>query len=197
MMVGSESNELLQQQPYGVGSEVEVCSDEDGFKGAWFRASIVESPANSASKKRKKILVEYKNLVTDDGSKQLREYVDPTYIRPMPPDVSDHDFEEGDAVDADYRDGWWTGVIRKVLNNSKYRVFFDNPPDMIEFDLINLRLHQDWVGGKWVRPQRLVCINHGGDFEFAPKVCFFFFWLHVMLCMCSLIWMYLLNIIIL
>lgn len=189
MVVGSESNELRQQQPFSVGSEVEVCSDEEGFKGAWFRATIVESPTNSASKKRKKTLVEYKNLVTEDGSKQLREYVDPTYIRPLPPDVSDHDFEEGDAVDADYKDGWWTGVIGKILNNSKYRVFFsDNELDVMEFDLINLRLHQDWVGGKWVRPPRLVCINHGGDFEFAPNVFFFFFvfLLHVMFVLINL-----------
>ncbi|KAF3436567.1 hypothetical protein FNV43_RR23659 [Rhamnella rubrinervis] len=169
MVVGSDPNEPRQQLPFVVGSEVEVCSDEDGFKGAWFRATIVESPTSSASKKRKKTLVEYKNLVTDDGSRQLREYVDSICIRPLPPHVSDHDFEEGDAVDADYRDGWWTGIIRKVLNNSKYRVFFDNPPDVIEFDLINLRLHQDWVGGKWVRSQRQQMIgstfSSGADVE--------------------------------
>lgn len=163
-MVGSESNELRQQQQYlSVGSEVEVSSDEDGFKGAWFRATIVESPiSSSASKKRKKALVEYKNLVTDDGSKQLREHIDSSYVRPLPPDVNDCGFQEGDVVDADYKDGWWTGIIRKVLEKSKYRVFFDNPPDVIEFELSHLRLHQDWVGGKWVRPQRLVC-NRGGD----------------------------------
>ncbi|XP_015891745.3 DUF724 domain-containing protein 2 isoform X2 [Ziziphus jujuba] len=160
-MVGSESNELRQQQQYlSVGSEVEVSSDEDGFKGAWFRATIVESPiSSSASKKRKKALVEYKNLVTDDGSKQLREHIDSSYVRPLPPDVNDCGFQEGDVVDADYKDGWWTGIIRKVLEKSKYRVFFDNPPDVIEFELSHLRLHQDWVGGKWVRPQRLSMIG--------------------------------------
>lgn len=179
-MVGSESNELRQQQFLSIGSEVEVSSDEDGFKGAWFRATIVEIPiSSSASKKKKKALVEYKNFVTEDGSKQLREYVDSSYVRPLPPDVNDRDFEEGDVVDADYRDGWWTGIIRKVLGKSKYRVFFENPPDVIEFELSHLRLHQDWVGGKWVRPQKLVG-NHGGHLDFAllPPFPSFSVWLH-------------------
>ncbi|KAM1956607.1 hypothetical protein ACFX16_025997 [Malus domestica] len=156
-MAGSEGREEEQQQLqlFGVGSEVEVRTDEEGFKGALFRATIVTSPTNSASKKRKRALVEYKNLVTEDGSKQLKEYVDSEHLRPTPPQLADRNFEEGDAVDADYRDGWWTGVVGKVVeNNSKYSVVFDNPPDLIEFQKDRLRLHQDWVNGEWVRPNK-------------------------------------------
>ncbi|KAM0957673.1 hypothetical protein ACFX1Q_000840 [Malus domestica] len=156
-MAGSEGREEEQQQLqlFGMGSEVEVRTDEEGFKGALFRATIVTSPTNSASKKRKRALVEYKNLVTEDGSKQLKEYVDSEHLRPTPPQLADRNFEEGDVVDADYRDGWWTGVVGKVVeNNSKYSVVFDNPPDLIEFQKDRLRLHQDWVNGEWVRPNK-------------------------------------------
>ncbi|CAB4269686.1 unnamed protein product [Prunus armeniaca] len=83
---------------------------------AWFRATIVTSPTNSASKKRKRALVEYESLVTEDGSQQLKDD-----------------------------------------NNSKYRVVFENPPDLIEFERERLRLHQDWDAGKWVRPNKQNC----------------------------------------
>ncbi|XP_048422350.1 DUF724 domain-containing protein 7 isoform X4 [Pyrus x bretschneideri] len=156
-MAGTETEvkEEEQLQLFSVGTEVEVKSDEEGFKGAWFRATIVTSPTNSSSKKRKRALVEYKNLVTEDGSKQLKEYVDSVNLRPTPPQLADRNFYVGDVVDADYRDGWWTGVVGEALDsNSKYRVVFTNPPDLIEFQKERLRLHQDWVNGEWVRTNK-------------------------------------------
>ncbi|KAK9904575.1 hypothetical protein M0R45_000597 [Rubus argutus] len=156
-MAGFEGHSESQQhnQLFSAGSEVEVRSDEEGFKGAWFRATIVQSPASSASKKRKRALVEYKTLVTEDGSQPLKEQVDSAYIRPLPPQVGDQNLEEGHIVDADYRDGWWTGVVHKVIkHNSKFSIFFENPPDVLEFDRDRLRLHQDWVAGIWVRPNK-------------------------------------------
>ncbi|KAJ6972801.1 DUF724 domain-containing protein 3 isoform X5 [Populus alba x Populus x berolinensis] len=32
-------------------------------------------------------------------------------------------------------------------------VYFDNPPDVLDFDAKDLRIHLDWVDGKWVRPE--------------------------------------------
>ncbi|PON42055.1 Agenet domain containing protein [Trema orientale] len=152
---GMDTNDPNHLYMFSKGSEVEVSSDEEGFKGAWFKAFVVENPvSSSASKKRKKVLVEYWSLVTEDGSKPLRENVDLGYLRPLPPDAGSQDFEVGDVVDADYRDGWWTGLVKKVLGNSKYRVFFENPPDVIEFEQKQMRVHQDWVAGKWVRPKK-------------------------------------------
>ncbi|XP_062106430.1 DUF724 domain-containing protein 6-like isoform X2 [Humulus lupulus] len=140
------------RQLFSEGTEVEVSSDEEGFKGAWFKAFVVENLGSSAPKKRRKVLVEYWSLVTEDGFQPLREHVDLCHLRPLPPDAGAEDFEVGDVVDADYRDGWWTGVVRKVLGCDKYRVFFENPPDLIEFQKKQMRFHQDWVNGKWVRP---------------------------------------------
>lgn len=148
-----------QQQPFSKGAPVEVSSDEEGFRGAWYLATILEMPPKSASKKRKKAFVRYKTLLADDGKSPLTEHVDPGYIRPLPPNEKGNaqsGFEVNDVVDARYRDGWWTGVVRKVLEKSKYRVYFDNPPDVIEFDRKDLRVHWDWIDGNWVRPEKQV-----------------------------------------
>lgn len=176
-MVACETDEPNQrQQVLTVGSEVEVSSDEEGFKGAWFGATIIQYPTSSASRNRKtkRALVEYKTLVTEDGLEPLKEYVDLAHIRHLPPAMDNQqDFVEGDVVDVDYRDGWWTGVISKVLGDSKYRVFFENPPDVIEFEHKNLRFHQDLIRGDWIRPERQVlCSSYLG---FAPLFSFLFF----------------------
>ncbi|XP_030482161.2 DUF724 domain-containing protein 3 isoform X1 [Cannabis sativa] len=143
------------RQLFSEGTEVEVSSDEEGFRGAWFKAFVVENLGSSAApKKRRKVLVEYWSLVTEDGFQPLREHVDLYHLRPLPPDAGSQDFEVGDVVDADYRDGWWTGVVKKVLGFDRYRVFFENPPDLIEFERKHMRFHQDWVNGKWVRPKK-------------------------------------------
>lgn len=146
----SESN-----HPFSLGAEVEVSSDEPGFKGSWYLATIIELPT---SKKIKRAKVEYRTLLTEDGSEQLKEDVDQAYIRPLPPqEVAAQDLEHGEVVGAYCRDGWWTGVVVKVLGNSNYRVFFENPPDVLEFDRKELRVHLEWLKGKWVRPEKLVC----------------------------------------
>ncbi|XP_044493270.1 DUF724 domain-containing protein 2-like isoform X2 [Mangifera indica] len=153
-MVTSESEHPV---IFTKGTEIEVTSDEDGFRGAWYRATLVESPPKSASKKRKKVLVEYKYLLADDGTSPLTEYVDPAYVRPLPPQKTTEKkpFELNDLVDANYRDGWWTGTVRKILDDGKLRVCFDNPPDVLDFEEKDLRLSWVWVNGNWVRPKKL------------------------------------------
>ncbi|KAJ9171694.1 hypothetical protein P3X46_015022 [Hevea brasiliensis] len=163
-MTGLDSAQLQNPQNsaqssliFNKGQEVEVSSDDDGFRDAWYVATILESPSKSASKKRKKVMVEYKTLVMEYGSAPLKELVDPGYIRPLPPDDShsgDRVFQENDVVDARYRDGWWTGVVRKVLERSRYRVYFNNPPDVIDFDGKDLRTHWKWVDANWVAPEK-------------------------------------------
>ncbi|XP_039069225.1 DUF724 domain-containing protein 7-like isoform X2 [Hibiscus syriacus] len=156
MVNPSTDTDPLQQKPFFTkGAPVEVSSDDEGFRGAWYSATILENPPKFASKKRKKALVKYKTLLSDDGSSHLTEHVDPAYIRPLPPnDKGTAHLDVNDVIDASYRDGWWTGVVRKVLKKSKYRVYFGNPPDVIEFDRKDLRVHWSWVDGKWVRPEK-------------------------------------------
>ena len=170
----------LHQQSLAKGTPVEVSSDEEGFRGAWYLATILESLPRSTSKKRKKALVQYRTLLAEDGSSVLTEYVDPAFIRPLPPNEEvdvQSGFEVNDVVDARYRDGWWTGVVRKVLEKSKYRVYFDNPPDVIEFDRKDLRVHWNRIDGKWVRPEKQVCGNVLVFFLFLFSILFYLkFW---------------------
>ncbi|KAI5398679.1 protein AGENET DOMAIN (AGD)-CONTAINING P1 [Lathyrus oleraceus] len=126
------------------GDLVEVCSDEDGFKGAWFSATLIEAKAGW------KFVVEYESLL-DDDSKLLREEVSILQIRPRPPKTDDVDqFKFLDEVDTYYNDGWWVGIVSKVLGDSKYIVYFRNSNEELKFEHSQLRLHQDWVDNKWV-----------------------------------------------
>ncbi|CAK9145245.1 unnamed protein product [Ilex paraguariensis] len=158
----SSSNLGLQVlQIFTKGSQVEVTSNEEGFRGAWYVATILDPPSRSNSKKKNqnftKVYLEYHSLLADeDGSKPLREHVNVSFIRPLPPPetAATRSFELNDVVDAFYRDGWWTGVITMVFRNSRFLVTFQNPPDEIEFGASDLRVHQEWVNGKWFRPQK-------------------------------------------
>ncbi|BFG29524.1 hypothetical protein CerSpe_157980 [Prunus speciosa] len=69
-------------------SKVEVCSNEEGYKNAWFPAKILNpQPLNPSTKKKmNKPLVQYENLASDDDpNKLLTELVDASSIRPVPP----------------------------------------------------------------------------------------------------------------
>ncbi|KAI3679561.1 hypothetical protein L2E82_51224 [Cichorium intybus] len=149
------------------GSQVEVSSDEDGLNGAWFVATVIHPPPSISSSKKNKSLnhhthnnlvyVEYHNLLSEDGpSRRLREYANVSYVRPSPhldTNAAAPHFQLNDLVDAFYRDGWWTGVITAVVDSSNFVVTFQNPPDQIQFNSSDLRVHRRWDGGRWVQPE--------------------------------------------
>ncbi|XP_056844775.1 DUF724 domain-containing protein 3-like isoform X1 [Raphanus sativus] len=135
--------------------EVEVCCEEEGFKGAWYRAILEETPTSSG---RKKLKVRYTTLLQEDCSTLFTETVEQRSIRPVPPDDLNDGvvLEEGSVVDADHNDGWWKGVIVKKMEDDKFLVHFDSPPDTIQFDKLQLRPHFDWTGSRWVRSHNKV-----------------------------------------
>jgi len=151
--MGRPEGSSFPNQIYCVGEEVEVSSDKPGFKGSWYMATVIEPPI---PKKYTRAKVEYRTLLTKEGSEPLKEYIDECYMRPKPPqeEFAAQDLELGGVVGAYCRDGWWTGEVVKVLGDSRYRVYFKNPPDVIEFDRKDLRVHQEWLNGKWVRPDK-------------------------------------------
>jgi len=139
-------------EEFGEGARVEVSSDEEGFSGAWFSATVLEAKGNG------KFVVEYHTLLADDDTSLLREEIDGLHMRPLPPDTNaDGRFSILDEVDALYNDGWWVGVISKELSGSKYVVYFRSSNEEIEFNHSDLRLHQDWIHGKWFMPCK-VCM---------------------------------------
>ncbi|XP_056168798.1 protein AGENET DOMAIN (AGD)-CONTAINING P1 isoform X2 [Syzygium oleosum] len=102
----------------------------------------------------KGITVEVRSDEKDDETEPLREEAYSRYIRPFPPHLAAKCFEQLDKVDAWYNDGWWVGVISKVLNGSQYVVYFSTTHEELIFNMSNLRLHQDWIDGKWVIASR-------------------------------------------
>ncbi|KAI4344747.1 hypothetical protein L6164_011938 [Bauhinia variegata] len=127
------------------GMVLEVTSDEEGYQGAWFIATIVDSIGND------RFLVEYRDLTTDDGSQLLKEEVDARHVKPCPPQVpSVVSFKQFQEVDAWYNDGWWEGIVLKILDGRKYYVHFMPSNEVIEFEMSKLRPHHNWVNGKWV-----------------------------------------------
>lgn len=154
-MRGGTRTRQQDQQYLTKGSTVEVTSDEEGFKGVWFDGTILG--VHYSASKKKKVLVEYRSILADEnGSKPLRELVNVSFVRPVPPLELVESFDLHDVVDASYKDGWWTGVITRVLDDSRYQVTFSNPPDVLEFGVSELRLHKQWVKGNWVLPGKQV-----------------------------------------
>ncbi|KAK4835785.1 hypothetical protein QYF36_014530 [Acer negundo] len=146
---------------FAKGKLVEVSSDEEGFTGAWFVAKVLDHPSTSPTPPDKmKFLVEYESLLCQDGSKLLTETVDFKFLRPQPPPPSydeQHKFQVNDLVDAFYNDGWWIGVVSEVFKKDEplqYSLLFKNPSHMVTFKPSELRLHLEWVGDKWVKPQK-------------------------------------------
>ncbi|CAN8260277.1 unnamed protein product [Cochlearia groenlandica] len=136
--------------------EVEVCSEEEGFEGAWFSAVLLDSPAKSG---QKKLRVKYMTLLSDDSVTPLIESVKQKFVRPVPPETetlyNDVVLEEGSIVEADHKDGWWTGFVLKKEEDC-FLVYFDSPPDIIKFERNQLRPHLEWAKWKWVRPKNKV-----------------------------------------
>ncbi|ESQ56247.1 hypothetical protein EUTSA_v10027025mg [Eutrema salsugineum] len=146
---------------------VEVSYEKDEFKGGWYRAILEESPTKSEM-----LRVHYTTLLTEDGSTPLTEIVDQSLIRPVPPEDMSHGgavFEEGSMVDAYHKDGWWSCLVlkRKEVDDT-YLVYFDSPPDIIQFEKKQLRAHLDWTGSKWVRPENTEWIK--SDFSSGSMV---------------------------
>lgn len=132
------------------GTAIEVKSDEDGFQGAWFAAEILEVLSKD------KFLIEYKTLKTDDEKEFCREKVDILHIRPVPLDIVKVDgYGIHEEVDALYNDGWWVGVISKIYPGSKYMVFFRGSNEELKFNHSDLRVHQEWIDGKWYMPSKV------------------------------------------
>ncbi|KAG9133094.1 hypothetical protein Leryth_018670 [Lithospermum erythrorhizon] len=143
-------NKIPTDYKYSPGELIEVSSDEDGFQGAWFAAKIVEQLDNG------NYLVEYKYLRNDENTDFAREEADSQHIRPPPPHIAVDRFEVHQAVDALHKDGWWVGVVSRVLSIRKYVVYFNVTKEKLEFKHSDLRPHQDWIDDKWVIPPKAV-----------------------------------------
>ncbi|CAK9183941.1 unnamed protein product [Ilex paraguariensis] len=134
------------------GDQVEVASQEEGFKGSYYTATVISELLN------KKYILQFKTLLKDDLSGPLREIVAADDVRPAPPVIPVTGFGLYDKVDAFDNDGWWVGKITGKIGN-KFFVYFETSGDEIAYQLENLRVHQDYLNGKWV------CSRKGVSYE--------------------------------
>ncbi|KAF5746697.1 hypothetical protein HS088_TW06G00870 [Tripterygium wilfordii] len=106
LLENAKPSEAAKEHMYSSkGTHVEVRSDEKGFEGAWFAATVIEPLGKD------KFLIEYQTLKTEDGKAFLGEEVDILHIRPSPLEIKMvYRFKLLNEADALYDNGWWVGV---------------------------------------------------------------------------------------
>ncbi|KAI4371878.1 hypothetical protein MLD38_010175 [Melastoma candidum] len=131
---------------FGTGMIIEVRSDDDGFEGAWYSTTIMDRAGSH------KFLIRYQNMKVDENSsKPLMEEVEADLLRPFPPEAfSINRYEKHTKVDAYFNYGWWEGEVTRVLDEMKYKVYFEGTDYDMAVHHADLRPHQDWLDGEWV-----------------------------------------------
>ncbi|KAL1542623.1 DUF724 domain-containing protein 3-like isoform X1 [Salvia divinorum] len=127
---------------FDVGRKVEVSFDREDFQDTWYPATILEDLGNQT------FLVE-RNSVNSDNHSSAKARLDSLHIRPCPPLLKDKKLVLFEKVDAFFDFGWWSGIITKELENSRYLVFFKQMKCNKEFSQSELRPHMDWKDDKW------------------------------------------------
>ncbi|KAK8947884.1 hypothetical protein KSP40_PGU011131 [Platanthera guangdongensis] len=133
------------------GDAVEVSSNDEGFHGAWYEAKVVRSMPRLS-----RYTVVYDSIVEEgDASKYLRETVDAAHVRPRAASARGGIFSIKQHVDVFYNDGWWEGIVAGSSGSKRRATYIVNFPatgDVMEFPPSDIRVHFDWIDGKWVTP---------------------------------------------
>ncbi|CAA6668903.1 unnamed protein product [Spirodela intermedia] len=125
---------------------VEVSTDDDGFRGAWYEAKVLRPLRRAGS-----YAVVYDHLLAggDENLRPLHEIVHASHVRPRPPLHSALLLVPHRPVDAWYNDGWWVGVGKK----RRYNVCFPISREEMVFEEAHLRVHLEWVDNQWIDPE--------------------------------------------
>ncbi|BFI16872.1 hypothetical protein MPTK1_6g01160 [Marchantia polymorpha subsp. ruderalis] len=167
------SNATDADQQFAEGSLVEVMNDEEGLRGGWFSAQVLELKPGQA-------YVQYDEILTDDGKTKLKEWFplegkmegpEPgrPRIRLISPDnmareegkqdkqrkrrrtaTKERAWAVGDRADAFVQDGWWEGIVKSVdEDENKVTIHFPGEGDTQTVKAKNLRPSLVWKNGKW------------------------------------------------
>ncbi|KAM3393247.1 hypothetical protein ACQJBY_014103 [Aegilops geniculata] len=143
-----------------VGAEVEVRSDDPGFAGSFYEATVAGHLLSAG--RRGRYTVAYTTLLADDGDDEpLTETAAAGNVRPRPPPSdAGREFAVHEMVEAFHNDGWWAGVVSAVLPRPvmagdrrqprAYVVTFPTSRETLEFGEADLRPHRVFEGGRWV-----------------------------------------------
>ncbi|OEL37273.1 hypothetical protein BAE44_0001708 [Dichanthelium oligosanthes] len=95
---------------FPLGAPVEVRSDDSGFAGSFYEATVVGYQRNGLG-----YVVAYSTLTRSrDGGSPLRELAAAVDVRPRPPPAPPREFAVHEMVEAFHNDGWWAGVVCAV-----------------------------------------------------------------------------------
>ncbi|GAB2300855.1 hypothetical protein Dimus_034889 [Dionaea muscipula] len=149
------------------GCMVEVLKDGDGFKPGWFAATVLTLEVGKA-------FVSYEDLVTEDGSENLKEWVSlegdgdqaPRIRLPYPwsslqlqgakkrrrADMVDYAWAVGDKVDAFINHCWCQGLLteKNEKDETALTVHFPARGETAVVRAWQLRPSRLWSDGKWV-----------------------------------------------
>ncbi|XP_058742955.1 uncharacterized protein LOC131615809 [Vicia villosa] len=129
------------------GVLVEISNYVKGFQGSWFTGKIIRCLHGD------EFYVKYDKIMEkEDKTKGLREKAKLSQLRPIPPKDIVHDFRIGDDVDAYYNGGWWEGWISGSSGDGIWVVDFYDWKERQSYPERKLRLHHNWVNGRWIRP---------------------------------------------
>ncbi|URD87401.1 Agenet domain [Musa troglodytarum] len=150
--------------PFEVGEKIEHLCQDSGIRGCWFKCTVLRLSL-------KKLKVRYDDVQNVDGYGNLEEWV-PAFrtaapdrlgmrcsgrltIRPCPKCIyllNNIDLKKGMAVDVQWNDGWWEGIIVELANSrdDNVQVYLPGEDIFLICELKRLRMSKDWVGDQWV-----------------------------------------------
>ncbi|XP_020247213.1 uncharacterized protein LOC109824977 isoform X1 [Asparagus officinalis] len=167
----NQSSGNLKENAIQKGSVVEVMSDKEGLRGGWFSARVLDLKDNEA-------YVCYSNLLSDDGSGQLKEWVSLDSERNRAPRirimhsvvstkydgtrkrrreaVGNYVWAVGDRVDARMHDGWFEGTVieKSQVDETKLTVQFSAGGHSSLVRAWDLRPSLTWKDGQWIEWSR-------------------------------------------
>uniref|UniRef100_A0ACD5WB28 Uncharacterized protein n=1 Tax=Avena sativa TaxID=4498 RepID=A0ACD5WB28_AVESA len=141
---------------FPVGAELEVRSDDPGFEGSFYEATVTGHLSTRGGGHR--YTLAYSTLVDDDGG-PLKETAAAADVRPRPPpeESARREFAICEMVEAFHNDGWWAGVVSAVplavagdRPRGAYEVTFPTSREKMEFEETALRPHRVFEDGRWV-----------------------------------------------
>ncbi|KAJ4712735.1 hypothetical protein OWV82_014922 [Melia azedarach] len=165
------------------GSCVEVFKEGVRFKAGWFTANVLNL-------KEGKAYVCYNELISDEGSEKLKEWVALKGEGDRPPSIrmarpvtampfegtrkrrraamGDYAWSVGDRVDAWMQDSWWEGVVteKNKKDETLHTVHFPAQGETSAVRAWHLRPSLVWKDGEWVEWSSSAVKNstsHEGD----------------------------------
>ncbi|CAO2152073.1 unnamed protein product [Urochloa humidicola] len=149
---------------FPVGAAVEVRSDEDGFEGCYYEATVVGYQRSGLG-----YVIAYATLSRSrDRGSPLQEPAAVADVRPRPPPAPPRAFARHEMVEALHNDGWWAGVVcsapppvgaaapeaegeaAEERPRPVYKVCFPTSREVLEFEETALRPNRVFRGGRWV-----------------------------------------------